>query len=229
MEPVTEQSLTNIIIAIGGLGTASYALVDGAKAIFGGPSNHGFKHIKRVLTRLYPDQSDTAGAAGAMTLSSVLDTLYANWINGAVLADQKAIAKSLIKLRLNEDNAARMAEITGVDSKLLVKVAGKMASGKQLEQAESDVLGRFDLVLTAMLDEGYQRADQAYRNSAKMWAIVVSVILAMAGGMIVGMPTPKDWAAAILIGLLATPLAPITKDLTSALQAAVKAMQAVRK
>ena len=41
------------------------------------------------------------------------------------------------------------------------------------------------LMLTAILDEGYQRADQAYRNSAKTWSIGVSVVLAVLGGWIV--------------------------------------------
>jgi hypothetical protein len=53
--------------------------------------------------------------------------------------------------------------------------------------------------------------------------------LAFAGGAIVGLDEGKDVLAALLIGLLATPLAPLTKDLTSALQASVKAMQLLRK
>lgn len=226
---VTELSITDMIMAIGGLGTASYALVDGAKAIHGGPSNHGFGHIRRVMTRLYPEDTAKSDRANPLALASALDTLYASWINGTALADQKAIAKSLVKLRLNGVNAPHLAKVTGVDSEILTKVAKKMASGTKLEQQESDVLGRFDLILTALLDEGYQRADQAYRNSAKMWSIVVSVALAVAGGSVVGLAKPEDWAAALLIGLLATPLAPLTKDLTSALQASVKAMQLLRK
>lgn len=226
---IMDQSITNIIIAIGGLGTASYALVDGAKAIHGGPSNHGFHHIRRVMTRLYPEGTSKIDHANPLALASVLDTLYASWINGTALTDQKAIAKSLVKLRLNGDSAPHLAKVTGVNSEILAKVAKKMASGTKLVQQESDVLGRFDLILTALLDEGYQRADQAYRNSAKMWSIVVSVALAIAGGAVVGLAKPEDWAAALLIGLIATPLAPLTKDLASALQASVKAMQLLRK
>lgn len=226
---VDELTITQIIVAMGGLGTAAYALVDGAKAIGGGPSNHGFSHIKRVLVRLYPEGTSTDDRTNPLTLASVRDTLYASWINGVALADQKAIAKSLVKLRLNRDNAPHLAEVTGVDRELLVAVAGKMANGTQLEQAESDVLGRFDLILTALLDEGYQRADQAYRNSAKLWSVAVSVVLALAGAGIVGLTSVHGLLAAALIGLLATPLAPLTKDLTSALQASVKAMQLLRK
>lgn len=225
---VTALNVTDILMAVGGLGTASYALVDGAKAIRGGPSNHGFSHIRRVITRLYPENTGTDDRSNPLALGSVLDTLYANWINGTALADQKAIAKSLVKLRLS-DNTPHLAKVTAVNADLLGAVARKMADGTRLEQAESDVLGRFDLILTALLDEGYQRADQAYRNSAKMWSIAVSIALAFAGGSIVGYADSKDVTAALLIGLLATPLAPLTKDLTSALQASVKAMQILRK
>ncbi len=227
--PVTALNISDIVIAIGGLGTASYALVDGAKAIGGGPSNHGFSHIRRVMAKLYPEDVDRNDRANPLTLASVLDTLYASWINGTALADQKAIAKSMVKLRLNRDNAPHLAKVTGVSGELLIAVAAKMANGARLEQAESDALGRFDLILGALLDEGYQRADQAYRNFAKLWSVAVSVALAFAGGAIVGLDTDKDVLATLLIGLLATPLAPLTKDLTSALQSSVKAMQLLRK
>ena len=39
----------------------------------------------------------------------------------------------------------------------------------------------------------------------------------------------KDLALAVLAGLLATPLAPVSKDLASALQAGVKVAQALRR
>ena len=102
-----------------------------------------------------------------LQLSEVLDTLRANWLNGTALADQKAIAKSLIKLRLNIVNAPELAKATEVDKEKLAVIAAKIASGGTLTQNENDVFGRFDLMLTAILDKGYQRADQSYRNSAK--------------------------------------------------------------
>jgi hypothetical protein len=165
----------------------------------------------------------------------VLDVLHGNWINGSPLADQKAIAKSLIKLRLSKDNAAGFAKATGVDETVLTAVALAMRAGTPLTTDQTNALGRFDLALTALLDDGYQHADQRYRNSAKVLASVVAVVLAVAGGWAI-----KETAAAVyfgsadmwqaaLCGLLAIPLAPISKDLASALQAGVKVAQAVRK
>lgn len=230
--------LTNIpeyITAAGALGTASYAVVDGSKAVRGGVSNHGFKHIQKVAETLWPKSPKLPDLPEPLQLASALETLQANWLNGAPLADQKAIAKSLVKLCLNAKTAPHFATVTGVKSDLLTNVATKLSNGEPMTQAETDVFGRFDLVLTSFLDKGYQQADQAYRNKAKAWSMVVSVVLAFFGGWaITGVKfepyfMSTDMGKALLTGLLATPLAPVAKDLSSALAAGVKAAQLVRK
>jgi hypothetical protein len=75
--------------------------------------------------------------------------------------------------------------------------------------------------LSALLDQAYQRGDQRYRNSAKVAAVVASLSLAWLG-VWAGQLEPK---LAIIAGLLATPLAPVAKDLASAIQAAAKLAQ----
>ena len=218
-------TVSSYIAGAAGLGTAAFALVDSSKAFGGGVSNCGFGHIERVVAKFFP-----ASGGGPMSLTEVRATLRANWLNGTAFADQKAIAKSLIKLRLDADSALHLARATGVDGKVLGAVAGKITAGKPLSSGESDVYGRFDLMLTALLDEGYQRADQVYRNSAKAWSVVVAVGLAIAGVCIVEPSVgAKEWAEAVVVGLAATPLAPIAKDLTSALQAGVKVAQLIGK
>jgi hypothetical protein len=227
-----EVTISSCIAAVAGLGTAAYALVDSSKAFWGGVSNYGFGDIERVLTSLYPEDTDKTDRSNPLAFAAVLSTLEANWLNGVAIADQKAIAKSLVKLRLDDVNAAHLAKATGVDANILTNIAKNIATGTSLSQQESDVLGRFDLILTALLDEGYQRADQKYRNCAKAWSVVVSVMLALAGGWVVNggnLSSAKDIVTAILIGLLATPLAPISKDLTSALSASVRTMQLFKK
>src|SRR5258708_33831450 len=109
-----------------------------------------------------------------------------------------------------------------------------MSAGGRLTPERSKGSGRFDLALTAILGEGYQRGDQRYRNSAKVWASIVAMALAMLGGWTIADTSasyfwsPDMWKAG-LCGLLATPLAPISKDLTSALAAGVKVAQSLRK
>jgi len=224
--------ISNLVIAIGALGTASFALVDATKiGRNGGVSNSGFGFIEEAVRTLLPNAARKRNA-DAM---NVLDVLHGNWINGVALADQKAIAKSLIKLRLAEGTAESFAKATDVDRNVLTQVAKAMRAGTALTPEQTNALGRFDLALTALLDDAYQHADQRYRNSAKMLASIVAIVLAVAGGWaVVGTAagdyfgTAKMWQAA-LCGLLAIPLAPISKDLASALQAGVKVAQAIRK
>lgn len=217
--------VSNYIAAAAGLGTASFALVDGSKAFGGGVSNCGFRYIQRAIGRF------AISGGGPLGVDGLRETLRANWLNGMPLASQRAIAKSLIKLRLDAGNAASYARATGVDPKLLASVAKKIAATGKFTDQESDTNGRFDVMLSAILDEGYQRADQVYRNSAKAWSVVVSILLALLGCVILagGLPSLQEAAGAFLVGLAATPIAPVAKDLTSALQAGVKVAQLVKK
>lgn len=179
-----------------------------------------------------------------------METLKANWINGTAEADQKAKAKALIHLRLTKGDATALAALTGVDSALLQSVAEKAMTGSPASPQEIAVLGQFDAVLSAVLDEAYERADQKYRNGAKLLAVIVAILLSVAGGWIVyfnggpacqavGTPpgcldfwgyfSTKQFFLALLVGASAAPLAPVAKDLASSLQAAVTAVGAARK
>jgi hypothetical protein len=95
-----------------------------------------------------------------------------------------------------------------------------------------DVYARFDLIVTALLDQAYQCSDQKYRNMSRGLAALVAVLLAVAAGWTLtgdGFWKSQELALSVLVGLLATPLAPVAKDLSSALAAAVNAMQVVKK
>jgi hypothetical protein len=164
--------------------------------------------------------------------ANILESLEANWVNGNDLASQKAIAKSLIKLHLSSANASTVAVKASVDPAVLTAVASNLETGTPLSQAESDTYSRFDLIVTALLDEAYQVSDQVYRNFTKTLAALVAVALAVAGGWSLdgaNFWSPKEIALAVLVGLLATPLAPIAKDLSSALASAVNTMQLIKK
>src|SRR5216684_3410039 len=104
--------LPKIVLAIGSLGTAAYGVVDVSKGFGGGVSNRGFGDIKKVVSQFIPLSS---GGASALSRTSVLATLRANWLNGMALGDQKAVAKALITLNINTARANAMAAATGVD------------------------------------------------------------------------------------------------------------------
>jgi hypothetical protein len=207
--------------------------VDAAKSAFSSINRAGLKHIKQVVSELTPEGAGAGGSINALPQANILETLEANWVNGVDLASQKAIAKSLIKLHLSAANAATVAEKANVDPAVLTAVAASLANGTSLAQAEGDAYSRFDLIVTALLDEAYQVSDQVYRNWTRTLAAGVAVVLAVSGGWaLVGTSHfwhSSDSVLALLIGLLATPLAPIAKDLASALATAVNAMQLVKK
>ncbi len=227
------QNIPQIITAIGGLGTAAFGVVDATKVFGGGVNRIGFHRIATTIRELTPGGPEAGKHLNALSQGMVVETLKANWYNGTDLSSQKAIAKSLIKLHLSSGSAPSLAKKTGVDPDALKAVANSIATGTALTPGQSDVYGRFDLIVTAMLDETYERSDQMYRNGTRAWAVVASILLAVAGGFILddGASTfwGRDFCEALLVGLMATPLAPIAKDLSTALASAVNAMQLVRK
>jgi hypothetical protein len=234
--PVSQLQLSQIITAIGGLGTAAFGLVDAAKSAFKSINRIGLKHIQQTITKLTPDQADEGlplAPVNALPRKNILETVEANWVNGTDLASQKAIAKSLIKLHLSTSNAKALATVANVDPDVLASVATKTIAGTPLLPSESDVFSRFDLIVTALLDEAYQRSDQVYRNGTRTLAAGVAVALALVGGWSIAGTSAFFWSRemldAFLIGLLATPLAPIAKDLSSALGTAVNTLQLVKK
>jgi len=219
---ISLQGLPQVVAAIGGLGTAAFGLVDASKALGGGVNHIGFGAIKSLARSLTPGTQ-----TNALSQKEVVATLQANWFNGTDLGSQKSIAKTLIKLNLSPGNARDLAAATGVDPDALSTIASNMAAGTALTTTQSDVYARFDLILTAMLDEAYQRSDNLYHNWTRAIAAVIAIVLALIGGYALS-PRLPVWQSA-LAGLLATPLAPIAKDFSSALATAVNTMQAIRK
>lgn len=228
MDPATSPStlpeLPTLILAVGALGTAAFGLVDAFKALpGGGVSRFGFKFVQQVIENLMPES--TAPTDGGLSRDSLIFTLRSQWINGIALSDQVNIAKSLIKLRLTPDTAPGLAKVTGVDPTTLKQVAESMRTATPLTTPQSDVYGRFDLLLTTLLDQAYQRGEQRYRNAAKFYAVLVAVALALIANKYV-VAHPIGMAGAVLLGLIATPIAPVAKDIASAIGTASKAIQA---
>ena len=93
------------------------------------------------------------------------------------------------------------------------QLADSIANGTPLTPAQINLLGQFDTVLSALLDLGYERADQLYRNSAKAFAAVTAMVLALVGGGLLSSEgtlaylCSKQALLALLVGALSVPLA----------------------
>jgi len=208
------------IAAMGGLGLAAMALVDALKAVpGGGVSRIGFSHIRKVL-RMF--DKVLARAAGAQWEAVIM----AHWINGRDRDDQVSAIRSLLRLGLNPDTSDQLAAIGNVEPAALSKVAGKLVAGSALSEAEINVIGRVEAAVEARLDAAFDLGEQAYRNTARAMAGVIAVLLAIAAGaLLTSAATPIDLRVAALVGLLAVPIAPIAKDLVSALTSAAQAVK----
>jgi hypothetical protein len=208
-------SALNFITAAAALGAAAFGLVDGSKAFRGGISNAGYGHLRNALARFEP----TLSLAGEVRL---METIRANWLNGKPLPDQKAATKALIRLGLTPENAATLADATGVSAAELRAAAEHVHSGEALTDQDMNILGRFDTLVEAILDLGYERADQMYRNSAKATSAAVAVVLSLVAAYLID----ASYISALFVGVMATPLAPMAKDLTTTLQAAAGGLKA---
>jgi hypothetical protein len=234
-------------------------VVDSSKAFFGGgPSLLGFGFIEDGLAPFLgthnppaavpapvpvPNQAVAPGGPGlpdafppapphvAFGREQLVRTLKSNWINGVNKPDQKAAAKALIHLELTQYSAPTFAAAAGVNPQLLTSLAANVSAGQPPTSAEVTVLGQFDVVLSAILDDVYERGDQRYRNGCKLLAMGVSIILSVIASKLLGSGSPtfgNNIGTAILVGLCATPLAPIAKDLATSLQLAATALGFVK-
>jgi hypothetical protein len=98
-----------------------------------------------------------------------------------------------------------------------------------LDQA---LAGRFETALDTRVKAAFDLADQVYQTRAQFWAGVIAIGLSLGYHYFTLDPkAPADaqgWAVALLIGLVAVPLAPAAKDLSSSLSDALSALGKLR-
>lgn len=225
MALVTLSDAGAALAGLGALSTAAFGLLDAFKAFDGGPSNIGAGRIRRALTPFAPALEAALGADGWWPV------VRANWIAGVAKADQKMKAQALIKLGLTAGNAPQIAAASHVDPVALTAAVTKIEAGAALSDSDLNVLGRMNATIDALLDSAFERADQQYRNVSRLLAGGLAVALAF--GAREFWPAAAGAApsalATLVVGLMAVPLAPIAKDLTSGLSAAMQALKAASK
>ena len=219
--------------AIGALGTAAFGLVDATKAFGGGVANVGFPLVLRAVEPFAPAFTQAVGPDWQAIL-------LAHWRNGKPKPEQKAIATALIQLGLTPETALAVAPYGHVLPDALAAVVDKLMKGEELDAAELNVIGRFRTSIEARMDAAFEQAEQRYRNVARVLAGLVAVMLAVFGGGLIARdmsPASFTWSGywlsftfgqAFLVGLVAVPVAPITKDLIGSLSAAVRAVKSAR-
>ena len=98
--------ISHYIAAVGALGAAAYGLVDASKGVMGGMSNAGIRFVKAaVMPLIAPVAAAATPVPIGLNTQDILKTLRANWLNGVAKADQKAVAKSLVRLTITPETA----------------------------------------------------------------------------------------------------------------------------
>lgn len=216
--------LAEMILAAGALGTASFGVVEGFKF----NQNFACAGFDQIQKALGPHTYASLAIAYGPNFESVLRGFYLKERGGE---DLKRTLRQGLRLGLTPRNAEPIANEIGVVvlGEELAKISKKVFMGEDLNDDEKNQLGRFELAVDARIEAGLALASGKYKTAMRIWATGFSLLIAFGVFFILldrGELEPRDWLLAGLVGLAAVPLAPIAKDVASAIQSAATALRA---
>lgn len=228
METLTEH-LGVIVLATGALGTAAFGIVETLKTSkYIGEA--GFQKIRDGLGRQIWES--LAGAYGK-DFEVLLRAQYRGDRN-----ELAAVLRRGVRIGLSPENAVPIARFLGwSDPDSLTRAAKEAAKPLDDEEKMDDdahrALGRFELAIDARIDAAMAVAKSEYVARARIVASVFAVALALVAGIALAFESDRairwdDYGlffGAVVVGLAAIPLAPIAKDVASALQSASVALR----
>lgn len=199
------------VLAAGALGTAAFGIVEGLKSskLIG---EAGFSTIVRMLKALWE------------ALHIAYGTDVEHLLRAQYRGDARELARVMrqgVRLGLTPGNAAAIAtELGVVTAEALVDAARAVEAGLELTPQQRNVLGRFELAVDARIESALTLALDRYKRAVIIAASVIAVGIALVVGRELGVP-PRE---SLIVGLAAVPLAPVAKDVASALKAAATAL-----
>lgn len=211
--------LVAIVLAVGALGTASFGIVEGFKWTFIGLA--GFRQIRKLLGD--PVMKALQIAYGSEYLPLLKGQYRAERTTGELL---KSIRQGA-RVGLTPETAGDLAQRVGVVNKAELKaVAAKLQKGKDLNDNQRNILGRYELALDARIDAALALANDKYIGYMRLLASGVSLVIAVLVWWYLSDETKEKvpLLTAIVIGLAAVPIAPVAKDVAKAIQSAARAM-----
>jgi hypothetical protein len=203
-------SLTDIILAAGGLGIAAFGIVESLKGWFVGA--YGFNKIKNGLGTPLINCLEKAYGENAL---NYLRSIYCKRDNELELS--KIIRQGVRIGMTTVNDSKKVAEYVGIaNPESIENVITSLNNDQQaLSDQDRRILGRFELALDARLDALMSDANRDYiwkvRLTASFFALTISLLVASVNF--------NEYALqSLLLGVLAIPVAPITKDLVKAIQ-----------
>jgi hypothetical protein len=241
------ENLGTTALAVGALGTAAYGIVDGLKfcpwidlagfeRLFSGGGKAGgrmwpIKH-KATLDPLLPALKAAYGSDAMDLLKSqyrsgrskgdLPRTLRQGVRIGFSMIEPEKIVSAAIGLGLAKSVAALAADTIKLGLEPSPAAGDDPKPEATVTAEQRSALARLETAIDARIDANLAMADVEYVTQAKIWAMIVSIGIALWVGWLLH----QNWAASLVVGITAVPLAPVAKDLATALQSAVKALGA---
>jgi hypothetical protein len=235
------------IAAIGAFGTAAFGVVESAgKAIAfsTGDTDHrryiglpysGFGKVRKMLGPLKPALKC---AYGHDYLEIIAQQYYSDRSAGTapdLIRQGVRLGLPFLDIDVAQKIIGKIWSLDAVHSQALA-TALQSSSDAALDgaaQAQAQALaGRFASALDARINAAFDIAEERYETQLKTAAGAVAIILACVFNYALGAGSTNQhglypWAAAIAVGLIAVPLAPVAKDLSSSLQNALTSFKSI--
>ncbi len=243
------QYLGTTTLAVGALGAASYGIVDGLKIIRwvdlagferlftrrGAAGGRRWPFKQRMgLDPLLPVLRVAYG-------TDVMELLEAQYRSGRGHGDLPRTLRQGVRIgfmMMTPDEVVATATRLGVahevaslaaEALLWSRAQRPAAAGEAADTAGAKAIGeehraalaRLETTIDARIDAALALGETAYVTQTKVLATIVALSIAVGVGLSLG----QGLAVSFVVGIAAVPLAPVAKDLATALQEAVKALR----
>lgn len=222
MIEVSDLPVLELVTATGALGAAAFGIVDVCKNNnFFWIGSAGWKEIKKGMgTILYEALTNAYG----VHVDSLIQRQFMN-------SDEEMLKHTLrqgIRVGMRIENAEELSAEFGLDKVELMAVAAKLANGEALEDKDKNILTRFEFAADARIDAAVAKSRQVYQGWMQFLAMLFSLIFAVGAGQYMRQNDLVDGPVimtSIFIGIVAVPLAPISKDVATAINSAAQVLR----
>lgn len=234
--------LATLITAAGGLGTAAFGIVDAVKG-----NNRvglaGFDRLEETLSKLVlafksaygDDYLDLLRAQYRGGVEELGKSLRQGVRAGLTTKNAKEIALSLGVVDPQQlHDAVRLlenAEMSGFDIAQLDPASmtpEQRAQSDEIERAQR-ILARYEMAADLRIDAAVTVAYADYKRAARMLATEIAIALGLTAGVLLALNDCTHFVEYVLkgafVGFAAVPLAPIAKDIATAIQTTASAMK----
>jgi hypothetical protein len=209
----------------------------------------GYGSVQRLIKRVAPALKVTYGDQYA----SIIAEQYRNGRGGGQAPDTIRQGVRLGLPYLSQTKVVEVASaVWGLHDELTTQFARGLLAGRPATQAPpassaatpagaaspsddaqaaQSLAARFATALDTAVDAAFNAAEADYQSWVRFWAGVAAVSMAIIYYVMNGdarLTDPASWIMPVLVGLVAVPLAPVAKDLSTGISQAITALGQIR-